>query len=159
MKKRTKTAIAAIAMILIFGLSSITYIVFSLDFIKPENNQQEQQQDDFTIEEYVYYEPLTNFRKQELVSRGYTIATANYKTGCCQDSIALIQQLPQTFQQQVVVELLQAEENSFTTSSLVGAFSGDIESKEDITATVCKASLSPPPDCGIILINQQNSTQ
>ncbi|MBI2583482.1 MAG: hypothetical protein HYW25_02345 [Candidatus Aenigmarchaeota archaeon] len=159
MKKRTKIVLGALAIILIFGMSSITYIVFSLgSFINPQQQQQEQQQQQFSLDQYVFYEALSNFRKSQIIQNGLTVVTMNHKTGCCQDSITFLESLPQIFQNQVAVEILEGDKNELQASSLRGTFKGGVENKNEILETVCLAILDAPPDCGIILIGGSNST-
>ena len=120
--------------------------------------QQQQQQEEFILDEYVYYEPLTNFRKSQIIQNGIAIVTATHETGCCQDSITFLESLPESFQFQVVVEILEGEENALQASSLRGNFEGEIENQRSILLAACRAVISAPPDCGIILIGGQNST-
>ncbi|GEM_PF-1811905 len=155
MKKQTKQRIAALVIVVIFGMSSIAFVVGSLagtpqeDKIKPLEN--------FVVEGHV------DQRVEDAYYKGGFSWMKFYYTDKNDLLYLSVDQFPDIFkapngQRQLIVQKLEGNESYVYVYSLNGQEELTVPTEEQLIESVCRVLSAPPPDCAFLNQTKTNNT-
>ena len=154
MKKQTKQRIAALVIVVIFGMSSIAFVVGSLagtpqqDEIKP-------------LENFVVEGPVDQRVEDAYYKGGFTWMKFYYIDK--NDLLYLsVDQFPELFQapnnqKQLIVQKLESNESSAYIYSVNGQEELSQPTEEQLIESVCRVLSAPPPDCAFLNQTKTNN--
>jgi len=152
MRKSTKKAIMALAIVLVFGMSTIAYVVTSV------SNPVQQEEELQLLESYVIDYELNYRTESEYILNGFTIFKFYYADQADTSILSYIDQLPNIFktdnnQIQLIVQKLPANTtyanivNYYVIEEIVNL------TEENIFDSLCDSLLSSPLECGLKQVN------
>jgi hypothetical protein len=145
MKKDTKKRLAALAIILLFGMSSIAFVVIGIGGQGSTQSDNDQLQQD--IQDYVVEQELDPTIRQQIISAGFTLITYYY-TEPAVDVYSLPQKYAlNTGQPQIIVERIKSNQDSMTISSAQNTETIDNLTDSSILDVLCRTLIVTPLDC------------
>ena len=151
MKKSTQKTIMALSIVLLFGMSTIAYVVASI-------SNPVQQEDEFTLlEDFVIDYELDPRTEYEYLIRGYTILKFYYSNQS--DTLfSYVDQLPSMLRtdnniKQLIVEKLPANSTYAYTSGYFGEEEITNLTEDNIFDLLCRNLYDPPLECSLKQIN------
>jgi hypothetical protein len=152
MRKSTKKTIMALVIVLLFGMSSIAYVVLSISNpARPEEGFK-------PLEKYVIDYELNRITENEYINRGFTIFRFYYSDKTDASLVSYVDQLPNILktdsnQIQLIVQKLPSNN---TYADIVNYYvQEELENltEESIFDSLCANLLSSPLECSLKTLN------
>src|SRR3989344_5289494 len=147
MKKDTKKRLGALIVILIFGMSSLAFIIIGIggQGSGSNTNNNEQLQDD--LQDYIVEYELDSATRQQIISAGFTLVTYYYT-----EEKIIVDLYPKKYslntgQPQIIVEKIKSDKDSMTISSSQNTETIDNLTDENIFNVLCRTLSVTPLDC------------
>jgi len=158
MKKDTKKRLGAFIIILIFGMSSLAFIIVGIGGQGSTNNNDQLQQD---LQDYIVEYEIDPAVRQQILSSGFTLVTYYYT-----EEKIIVDLYPKKYalntgQSQIFVEKIKSDKDSMTISSSQNTETIDNLTDENIFNALCRTLVVTPLDCvltGDIGNNTQGNT-
>lgn len=151
MKKQTKQRIAALVIVIIFGMSSIAFVFGFLS-----GTPQQQNSDLKPLEKFIVEGPVDPRLEEAYYKGGFSWMKFYYtdKTDLLYSSV---DQFPDIFkapngQQQLIIQKLESNESYVYVYSVNGQEEITAPTEEQLLESVCRILVLPPPDC--VFLNQ-----
>ena len=144
MKKDTKKRLGAFIIILLFGMSSLAYIIVGIGGQGSTNNNDQLQKD---LQDYIVEYEIDPDVRQQIISTGFTLVTYYYT-----EPEVDVDSFPQKYalntgQPQIFVEKIKSDKHSITISSSQNTETIDNLTDENIFNALCRTLSVTPLDC------------
>ena len=152
MKKSTKKTIMALAIILIFGMSSAAFVVSSFGGNLGQQNQLK------PLDTYVIDGPIDAQLENAYLQGGVTFLKLYHNDQMDSSVISFANQAPETFltpsgQVQLIVLKINSTENYVNIVNINGETRVDDLSQDSMFDALCTSLLAPPTECAIRSLN------
>src|SRR3989344_4941178 len=157
MKKDTKKRLGALIVILIFGMSSLAFIIIGIggQGSGSNTNNNEQLQDD--LQDYIVEYELDSATRQQIISGGFTLVTYYYTEEKIIVDLYPTKYALNTGQPQIIVEKVKSDKDSMTISSSQNTETLENLEDQSIFSVLCKTLIVTPLDC-VFIQGLENNT-
>ena len=161
MKKDTKKRLGAFLVILLFGMSSLAYVVVGIYGKSSNSNSNNNDQLQKDLQDYIVEYEIDPAVRQQIISGGFTIVTYYYT-----EQKIDVESFPKKYalntgQPQIFVEKIKSNKDSLTIFSSQNTETLDNLTDENILNVLCRTLVVTPLDCvltGEILNTTGNTT-
>ncbi len=160
MKKKTKNLIATLLIVVLFGMSSISFIFLTSNTTQQVDNSQDTQQQlrppvGGIIEGY-----LDSGEKIQYVNAGYTVMEFHFNNTCCREIGPSIEALSDVVGSQLIIQKIEDDEYFIKLESLSGTTEKAAPQNQiEILSEMCKIVLRAPIECGLIDLEKNSTDQ
>ena len=154
MKKDTKKRLAALIVILIFGMSSLAFIITG---ISGQNNQPSDTKLQDDLQDYIVEYELDSATRQQIISAGFTLVTYYYTEEKIIVDLYPTKYALNTGQPQIIVEKVKSDKDSMTISSSQNTETLENLEDQSIFSVLCKTLIVTPLDC-VFIQGLENNT-
>ncbi|MFH0836765.1 MAG: hypothetical protein V1870_01425 [Candidatus Aenigmatarchaeota archaeon] len=151
MKKQTQKVIMTIIIVLLLGASTIAFVVVGGSEDKPQEIGPPEKQ---ILNGY-----LNETLKEVYLQRGYSLMEYHYYIGCCKKIDPFIDYLPESVDNQLIIQKIEDSEYFISLESIAGKEEKITPvDQSELLNSLCKVLVKSPMECGLLMMNQTDKT-